>query len=176
MTDTPRRQESPLTVVTVPAEILHRKMPPVDRIDRRIATLCRTMIKTIEMAPGIGLAGPQVGKHMRLFVVHLPDDVARVFINPELVSLSSETASYEEGCLSIPGVYAEVDRPVSVRVQAWNGRGKRFTLGADGLLARVIQHEYDHLNGILFWDHFTPNRRKKLMQQYEALRQQSIAG
>ena len=101
----------------------------------------------MKQGKGVGLAAPQVGIPRRFFVMQIDGDKQRVFVNPEIVETSMELDSFEEGCLSIPGVYADLDRPAEIRVQAWNERGRRFTLGADGFLARVIQHELDHLNG-----------------------------
>ena len=155
------------TIVTVPAAILQQQAHPLAHIDKQTATLARAMLRTLRRAAGIGLAGPQFGVQLRLFVVQLPDDKARVFVNPTILEASPDTSWQEEGCLSIPGIYAEVERPNTVRVEAWNERGKRFDLDAHGLLARVVQHEYDHLEGILFWDRLNSRRRERLMRQYE---------
>ena len=115
----------------------------------------------------ICLAAPQVGLPHRLFVIQIEGDKPRVFINPEIVETSLELDSFEEGCLSIPGVYADLDRPAAVRVQALNERGRRFTLEAEGFLARVVQHELDHLNGVLFTDRLPERSRDRLLKQYE---------
>ena len=115
---------------------------------------------------GIGLAGPQVGELKRLFVTHVEGDVPRVFINPQIIQTSNEQNVFEEGCLSIPAMYADVERPVAVTVQAWNERGRPFTLDAEDLLARVIQHEFDHLNGILFLDHLDDKKRNRIINLY----------
>ncbi|MEJ5188891.1 MAG: peptide deformylase, partial [Breznakiellaceae bacterium] len=93
--------------------------------------------------------------------------IPRVFINPSIIQTSPELTEYEEGCLSIPGLYGEVKRPEAVRIQAWNERGRPFTLDAEGLLARVIQHEYDHLEGVLFIDRLSEPKRKKLLALYD---------
>lgn len=110
------------------------------------------MFTTMISANGVGLAAPQVGITKRFFVVLADDDVRRVFINPEIIATSEEMGEYDEGCLSIPGVTETICRAIKVTVQALNEKGKPFTLEADGLLARVIQHENDHLDGILYLD------------------------
>jgi peptide deformylase len=90
-------------------------------------------------------------------------DVPRVFINPSIIETSEELVKYEEGCLSIPGLYADVIRPKTVRIQAWNEKGRPFTLTADGILARVILHEYDHLEGTLFIDRISEVKRNRIL-------------
>lgn len=124
------------------------------------------MLQTMHEAKGIGLAGPQVGLMERLFVVHVPDDIPRVFINPRLVALSPDEGAYEEGCLSIPGVWADVKRPLGVSVEAYDEQGRSFSLDADGVLARVIQHEYDHLEGVLFFEHLSKRKQERLLKYY----------
>jgi peptide deformylase len=125
------------------------------------------MIETMHRGRGIGLAGPQVGLLQRIFVVQVDGESPRVFINPTIIGTSPEISQYEEGCLSIPGLYAELTRPEKVTVQAWNERGRPFTLDAEGLLARVIQHEYDHLEGVLFIDRLSEPKRKRLLTIYD---------
>ena len=125
------------------------------------------MIDAMHESDGIGLAGPQVGVEKRLFVCHVPDDEPRVFINPDIIGTSQELSPYEEGCLSIPGVYSEIIRPNSITVQAWNLEGKPFRMEVSGILARVIQHEMDHLKGVLFIDHLTEKKRQRIVSQYE---------
>ena len=102
-----------------------------------------------------------------VFITKVPGDSPRVFINPDILETSIEQAPFEEGCLSIPGMYTEVVRPTSVRVQAWNAKGRPFTLDADGYLGRVIQHEFDHLNGILFIDRIDQKKRDRLLAAYK---------
>jgi len=148
-------------------EVLRQKALPVQDINDEIAALVKEMRETMYAGRGIGLAGPQVGLLQRIFVVHIEGDIPRVFINPSIIQTSPELTEYEEGCLSIPGLYGEVKRPEAVRIQAWNERGRPFTLDAEGLLARVIQHEYDHLEGILFIDRLSEPKRKKLLALYD---------
>ena len=161
-----------LTIVTEPDEVLHRRSEPVAAIDRAVRQLCRAMIDTLRQAAGVGLAAPQVGRLSRLFVVCLPDEKPRLFINPRIQAVSDRQELYEEGCLSIPGVYANVRRPAEVQVEAFDQRGKRFVLEAEGMLARVIQHEYDHLEGVLFWERVVRRQREGLQREYAQLRQE----
>ena len=135
-------------------EILRQKAEPVkpEEINDELRSFLNEMFEAMIEADGVGLAGPQAGISKRLFVVIADDDVRRVFINPQIISTSAEMVDFEEGCLSVPQVYESISRPKKVTVQAFNENGRPFTLEADGLLARVIQHEYDHLDGILFID------------------------
>lgn len=151
-----------------PNELLAERAEPVAEINAETRELAEEMIEIMTNAEGIGLAGPQVGVLERLFVVKLAEDEPRVFINPQILETSLETSTYEEGCLSIPGVYADLVRSSVVRVQAWNERGRPFNIEADKLLARVIQHENDHLNGVLFIDHLTEKKRERAMKKYSA--------
>lgn len=156
-----------MEILTLGNEILRRKAAPVADINGDIVKLAQDMIETMHVGRGIGLAGPQVGVLSRIFVVHIDGDVPRVFINPSIVQTSEERVDYEEGCLSIPSMYADVSRPELIRIQAWNERGRPFNLEAAGLLARVIQHEYDHLEGTLFIDRLSDVKRDRLVAQYE---------
>ena len=136
-------------------EVLRQKCVPVtaEEINDDMRRLFDEMFETMISANGVGLAAPQVGIAKRFFVIMVDDEVRRVFINPEIIKTSAERADYEEGCLSIPGVYESITRPTKISVTALNEYGKRFTLeDVDGLLARVIQHENDHLEGVLYID------------------------
>jgi peptide deformylase len=157
-----------LDIVTYGKEILTRKAEPIAEIDDRIRTLGEDMLEAMA-GKGIGLAGPQVDFPYRIFVTNVEEDKPRVFINPEIVLTSQELVSVEEGCLSLPRLYLDVIRPQAVRVQAWNERGRPFTVETDGLLARVILHEYDHLEGLLFIDRLKPAKRDKALAQYAKL-------
>lgn len=141
-----------LDITKLGEPILREKAQPVAEVNDEIRKLCEDMFETMIEAEGVGLAGPQVGKNLRLFVLIADDDVRRVFINPTIIKTSEEVEEYDEGCLSIPQVYETIVRPSKVTVQALNEKGKPFTLEADGFLARIIQHEYDHLDGILYID------------------------
>ena len=141
-----------LDVVKLGEDVLRQKALPVPEVNDEIRQLAEDMFETMIEHEGVGLAAPQIGKSLRMFVLIADDDVRRVFINPQIIQTSNETSEYDEGCLSIPQVYETIVRPVRVTVQALNEKGKPFTLDADGLLARIIQHEYDHLEGILYID------------------------
>ncbi len=155
-----------LEIVTMGREVLTRTAEPVKDMDEKIRTLAQEMLETMRIGKGIGLAAPQVDLGIRLFVTEV-DDRPRVFINPEILLTSQELADLEEGCLSIPGIYAKLKRPAAVRIQAWNERGRPFNLDAEGLEARVILHELDHLNGVLFVDRLSEPVRKRALAQYE---------
>ncbi len=156
-----------LDIYTIGAEVLRDTTVPVETFDAELLELVEKMFDTMILGKGVGLAAPQVGLNKKLFVMQIDGEPRRVFINPQIVETSLELSKFEEGCLSIPGVYADLERPEMVRIQAWNERGRRFTLEADGFLARVIQHEMDHLNGILFTDRLPERKRETLLAQYE---------
>jgi peptide deformylase len=157
-----------MEIITLGDGLLRQKAESVNPINAEIAKIAVEMIETMHQDKGIGLAGPQVGLMKRIFVIHIEGDVPRVFINPSILETSQERVKLEEGCLSIPGVWADVVRPESVRVQAWNEKGRPFTLEADGIMARAIQHEYDHLEGTLFIDRLPKNRQEKILAKLEA--------
>ena len=157
-----------LSIVKLGDPILKKHSVVVPEVTEEIRSLVEGMIESMERERGVGLAAVQVGRLLRLFVTKVPGQDARVFINPDILETSIEQEPFEEGCLSIPGLYTEVVRPSTVRVQAWNLKGRPFTLNADGYLARVIQHEYDHLNGILFLDRIDSKKRQRLLSAYEA--------
>ncbi len=146
---------------------LRRVAAPVKNINGEIVQLAEDMIDAMVKGNGIGLAGPQVGRLDRIFTLKIGDDDPMVFINPEITATSAELSSYEEGCLSIPGQYADVNRPAELQIQAWNTRGRPFTIEVNDILATVIQHELDHLNGILFIDHLSDRKRKKILGKFD---------
>jgi peptide deformylase len=156
-----------MTILTLGDETLHRKAAPVTKIDGETAKTAEELIKALHADKGVGLAGPQVGLLQRIFVVHIEGDIPRVFINPSIIETSQEMVKYEEGCLSIPGIYADVLRPKQIKVQAWNEKCRPFTMEADGILGRVIQHEYDHLEGVLFIDRLSELKRNRILVRYE---------
>ena len=156
-----------LDVVKLGQDILREKSEPIPEVTDEIRTLAEDMFETMIATEGVGLAGPQIGKNIRIFVAIADDDVRRVFINPQIIKTSEELSDYDEGCLSIPQVYETIKRPAKVTVQAINEHGKPFTLEADGLLARIIQHEYDHLEGILFIDRGDKDFAKKTEEQFK---------
>jgi peptide deformylase len=156
-----------MEIITLGNDLLRQKAEQVKHIDAEFLKIAERMIQVLHDEQGVGLAGPQVGLLKRIFVVHVAGDEPRVFINPSIIETSQETVKYEEGCLSIPGVWADVIRPKTVRVQAWNEKGRPFTLNAGGILARVIQHEYDHLEGTLFIDRLPEARRNRILSKIE---------
>jgi len=156
-----------MQVITLGNELLRQKAAKIEQIDEEIKNIAVQMLEITKKDKGVGIAGPQIGFMRRIFVVNIEGDIERVFINPSILETSQEIAKVEEGCLSVPGIYADVVRSKAVKVQAWNEKGKPFTLEASGLLARVIQHEYDHLEGVLFLDRLPECKRDKLMAKYE---------
>lgn len=156
-----------MDIYTIGAEVLRAPAQNIEDFDSNFKKLTENMFDTMRIGKGVGLAAPQVGLSKRLFVVHIDGNKPMVFANPEIIETSLELVAFEEGCLSIPGVYADLDRPEVIRIQAWNERGRPFNLEAQGFLARVIQHEMDHLNGVLFTDRLPAGLRDKLLKQYE---------
>jgi len=145
--------------------ILREETSPVEQITDALRMLAKDMFDTMYLAKGIGLAAPQVGRSERLAVIDV-NDKAFVIINPEIIELDSKTAKAEEGCLSIPDVYGDVERPVRVRVRALDLEGKSFEVEADELLARCLQHEIDHLHGKLFIDYLSVLKRRAALAKW----------
>ncbi|MCY1152703.1 MAG: peptide deformylase [Sphaerochaetaceae bacterium] len=156
-----------LEIYTIGEEILREKCKKVDKFDSALELLVNAMFEKMDEADGVGLAAPQVGVDLRVFVIDDHRGVRKAFINPEIVETSMEECSMEEGCLSIPGVYTYLTRSKKVTVQAQDVKGKTFRLEADDLLARAVQHENDHLNGVLFVDRLDEKSRIKLIRTYE---------
>lgn len=156
-----------LDIYKIGAEVLRQKALPITGFDSELLATIEAMYETMYWGKGIGLAGPQVGLGKRIFVVDIDGENPRVFINPEIIATSPELSQYEEGCLSIPGAYADLERPAIIKVQAYNQKGRAFNLEAEGLLARVIQHELDHLNGVLFTDRLPEKIQARVLKQYE---------
>ena len=157
-----------LSIIKLGDPILKKHSVVVPDINDEVRSLVTDMFDTMERGKGVGLAAVQVGELLRLFITKVPGDDPRVFINPDVLETSIEQVTMEEGCLSIPGLYTDIERPTSVRVQAWNEKGRPFTLSAEDYLARVIQHELDHLNGILFIDRVGPKKRQRLLAEYDS--------
>ena len=158
-----------LDILVYPAPELKRKSLPVEELDEDLERLLDDMTETLRDADGVGLAAPQVGRNVRVLVVDvpLPESDEKDFyelINPEIVSSRGFQVG-EEGCLSVPGFFANVRRKNHVRVSALDRKGKRFTIDADGMLSRVLQHEIDHLDGILFFDRLRQLKRDLLIKQ-----------
>jgi len=153
-------------IITLGNELLKQKSKIITDFNGQITEHAMLMFEILTRSNGIGLASVQIGDLRQIFVVSIPRDKPRIFINPEIIETSLEQEVYEEGCLSIPGINADVTRPYYVKVQAWNEKGKPFTIQAEDLLARVIQHEIDHLNGFLFVDRLHPDKKQKLIKLY----------
>ncbi len=156
-----------LDILKHPDARLHTVAKRVEVVDDRIRRLVADMAETMYAAPGIGLAATQVNVHERVVVIDVSEthDQLRVFINPEIVAHSDTLQCYEEGCLSVPGIYDKVERPDAVTVQALDLDGKPFTLEADGLLAVCIQHEIDHLDGKLFVEYLSRLKQNRIRQK-----------
>ena len=152
-----------LNILQYPDERLHTVAQPVAKIDERIQTLIQDMFETMYEARGIGLAATQVDVHERIVVMDLSEEKnePRVFINPVITHKNGET-TYEEGCLSVPGIYDTVTRAEQVTAEALNEKGEAFTLEADGLLAICIQHELDHLMGKVFVEHLSQLKQNRI--------------
>lgn len=145
------------TILRYPDPRLQQVAAPVERVDDAIRELVSDMAQTMYEAPGIGLAATQIDVHLRVIVIDLSEkrDRLQVFINPEIVNTSGELSVHEEGCLSVPGIFENVERPGAITVRALNERGEAFSMEAEGLLAVCLQHEIDHLNGRVFVQHLS---------------------
>jgi peptide deformylase len=157
-------------IIVLPDKRLRLVSKPVAKVDAAVRKLIDDMFETMYAAPGIGLAAIQIGEPRRIVTMDLSkkDDpkAPQVFINPEIVWKSEALATYEEGCLSIPEYYEEVERPVAVKVQYLDAEGKKQEVEATGLLATCLQHEIDHLNGVLFIDHISKLKRDRVLKKY----------
>ncbi|MDF1608301.1 peptide deformylase [Hoeflea sp. YIM 152468] len=160
-------------IIYLPDPILRQQSQPVERFDAELESFIEDMIETMYDAPGIGLAAIQVGVPRRLLVIDVAgkDETPnpQVFINPELIATGDGISVYEEGCLSIPDYYAEVERPETVSVKHLDRTGKEQLTEADGLLATCLQHEIDHLNGVLFIDHISKLKRDMVVRKFTKL-------
>ena len=158
-----------LNILEFPDSRLRTIAKPVTVFDDALHKLIDDMFETMYAAPGIGLAATQVNVHKRLVVMDLSEDKSepRVFINPEFEPLTEEMDQYQEGCLSVPGFYENVDRPQKVKIKALDRDGQPYELIAEGLLAVCIQHECDHLNGKLFVDYLSTLKRDRIKKKLE---------
>jgi peptide deformylase len=153
-----------LNILRYPDPRLHKVAKPVTEFGERLNQLVADMAETMYEAPGVGLAASQVDVHEQLVVIDTSEtkDDLRVFVNPEITWASDEKQVYDEGCLSVPGIYDGVERPARVKVRALDQKGERFELEADGLLAVCIQHEMDHLMGKVFVEYLSPLKRNRI--------------
>ena len=158
-----------LTVLRFPDPRLRTKAQPVTAVTDATATIIDDMLATMYEEKGVGLAATQVDIHQRIVVMDTSEDSDEpmILINPEIIASSEETSINEEGCLSVPGTYAKVDRHDACTVKALDRQGKEFTLNATGLQSICIQHEIDHLNGILFVDYLSPLKRQRIQKKLE---------
>tara|TARA_Y100001970_G_scaffold159191_1_gene194731 strand:- start:934 stop:1458 length:525 start_codon:yes stop_codon:yes gene_type:complete len=164
-------------ILTEPDPFLRQKSKPVEKVDDSIREIMDDMLETMYQAPGIGLAAIQIGIPKRIIVLDISKDPEKkeplYFVNPEKVYTSEDQATYEEGCLSVPGQFAEIDRPNKCHIKYLDYNGDSKELKAEGLLATCIQHEIDHLEGILFIDYLSKLKRsmitKKLSKQKKEL-------
>ena len=156
-------------ILVEPDKFLRQKSKPVDIVDKDLQTLMDDMLETMYNAPGIGLAAIQVGVPKRVIVIDLSRDGEEkspmYFVNPEIVSSSNNDATYEEGCLSVPGQFAEIDRPDKCHLKFLDYNGNKKELKAEGLLATCIQHEMDHLEGILFIDYLSKLKKTMIIKK-----------
>ncbi|CRL49632.1 Peptide deformylase [Pseudomonas sp. URMO17WK12:I11] len=164
-----------LDILEFPDSRLRTIAKPVAVVDDEVRQLVDDMFETMYEAPGIGLAATQVNVHKRIVVMDLSEDRSepRVFINPEFETLTDEMEQYQEGCLSVPGFYENVDRPQKVKIKALDRDGQPYELIAEGLLAVCIQHECDHLNGKLFVDYLSSLKRDRIKKKLEKLHRQN---
>jgi peptide deformylase len=160
-------------ILTVPNPVLKQVSAPVDGVDDALRALMDDMLETMYDAPGIGLAAIQIGVPKRVIVMDLAregeDKQPRYFVNPEIVWASEETLAYEEGCLSVPEYFDEVQRPAKVKLRYLDYRGETVEEDAEGLFAVCIQHEMDHLNGVLFIDHLSRLKREQAVKKVKKL-------
>ena len=189
-----------LPIVNIPDPILRGRSKPVERFDDQLQTFLDDMLETMYDAPGIGLAAVQVGEPLRIFTVdcsHRSEEEEKFednkpirssdsndandeefrdpifLINPEIVAFTDESKVYEEGCLSIPDYFADVERPAGCTVKYLDREGKEQLLEADGLLSVCLQHEYDHLNGVLFVDHISKLKRDMVIRKFTKIAKQN---
>lgn len=163
-----------LPIRLYPDAILRRRAKPIESIDDGVRALANAMVETLIKRTGYGLAAPQVGVLKRLIVVDVPDHSLYVLANPKIVEASEEKVLGVEGCLSIPGIEAEVERAKYVRVEGLNLKGEEISIDAEDLLARVFQHEIDHLDGVLFIDHLGQAKRLQLLKEYERVKEKEV--
>jgi len=162
-------------IIILPDKQLRLVSKPIEKVTPEIRKLADDMFETMYDAPGIGLAAIQVAQPLRLITMDLAKrdengetkPLPRVFINPEIIAVSEELSTYEEGCLSIPEYYEEVERPAKVRVRFTDLDGKVHEEDAEGLYATCIQHEIDHLNGVLFVDYLSKLKRDRVIKKFE---------
>jgi peptide deformylase len=167
-------------IIILPDPKLRLVSAPLERVDDDVRKLMDDMMETMHDAPGIGLAAIQIAEPLRLVVIDLAKKdeppQPQYFVNPEIVWSSEERSIYDEGCLSIPEYYEEVERPASVRAQFLDRDGKRQEIFAEGLLATALQHEIDHLNGVLFIDYISKLKRDRVVKKFAKMAKRAAEG
>ncbi|MBN9478511.1 MAG: peptide deformylase [Bordetella sp. SCN 67-23] len=160
-----------LPILHYPDARLHKKAKPVAVVDDRVRRIVRDMAETMYAAPGIGLAATQVDIHERIVVIDISEhnDDLLVLINPIITWKSEETQVYEEGCLSVPGIYDEVKRSARIKAEATNEQGERYEFDAEGILAVCVQHELDHLEGKVFVEYLSPLKQSRIKTKLRKL-------
>jgi peptide deformylase len=165
-------------ILILPDKRLRAVSKPVAKIDSDVRGLIEDMFETMYKAPGIGLAAIQVGVPLRLVTMDLSKKEAeaqpKVFVNPEILWSSEEKSTYEEGCLSIPEIHEDVDRPAQVKVRYLDIEGRLHEEEANGLFATCIQHEVDHLNGVLFIDHISKLKRDRIVKKFTKVAKRAV--
>ena len=160
-------------ILVVPHPVLKQVSKPVAKVDDALRALMDDMLETMYDAPGIGLAAIQIGEPVRVIVMDLAREgepkAPQYFVNPEILWASEETQPYEEGCLSVPEYYDEVERPAQVKLRYLNYQGEQVEEAAEGMYAVCIQHEMDHLDGVLFIDHLSRLKREQAIKKVKKL-------
>lgn len=154
--------------------VLREIAQEVDKIDDEILEILDNMIETMHSAKGVGLAAPQVGISKRIFVCDQGDGVVRKVINPVITPLTEKLMDYEEGCLSVPGIYKKVQRPEKIKIEYLNEKGESVTEEVEGFLAIIMQHEYDHLNAVLFVDKVSPMAKRMISKKLQMLKKETL--
>jgi peptide deformylase len=171
-------------IIILPDRQLRLVSKPIEKVTAEIRGLVDDMFETMYAAPGIGLAAIQVAQPLRLITMDLAKrdengetkQQPRVFINPEILSASEDVSVYEEGCLSIPDIHEDVERPARVKIRYLDLDGKPWEAEAEGLFATCIQHEVDHLNGVLFIDHISKLKRDRIVKKFTKVAKRTVKG
>lgn len=154
--------------------VLREIAQEVDKIDDEILEILDNMVETMHSAKGVGLAAPQVGISKRIFVCDQGDGVVRKVINPVITPLTEKLMDYEEGCLSVPGIYKKVQRLEKIKIEYLNEKGESVTEEVEGFLAIIMQHEYDHLNAVLFVDKVSPMAKRMISKKLQLLKKETL--
>ena len=154
--------------------ILREIAQKVERVDEEILGILDNMVETMYSTKGVGLAAPQVGISKRIFVCDQGDGVVRKIINPVITPLTDKLIDCEEGCLSVPGIYKKVQRPEKIRIEYMNEKGEEITEEVEGFLAIIMQHEYDHLEAVLFVDRISPIAKRMISKKLQNLKKETL--